>query len=263
MFGEGTSVADQPYRYGMKELDDTQDMNTYDFSARFLHSSLNRFTTMDPLAEKYYEWTPYAYGANNPLRYMDLNGDSLILIGSRSDLEATINVYNNALGGFYTTSIDAGSRVNISQVSGTDLNNMTSQQSHYYNALNQIISDNGITTINVVNSTPDVIGTAATATVDIADIQALGDGAYINQSSALLHQTWEQYAIQVKGQNVTKAHLNAAAVENLVTGSRPDPLHRYLQNGCLSVSILDSSGNILRTVIIQVNTMGNVTGITR
>ncbi|MCC8185981.1 MAG: DUF6443 domain-containing protein [Bacteroides sp.] len=75
LFGEGTSVADQPYRYGMKELDDTQDMNTYDFSARFLHSSLNRFTTMDPLAEKYYEWTPYAYGANNPLRYVDPTGE--------------------------------------------------------------------------------------------------------------------------------------------------------------------------------------------
>lgn len=31
---------------------------------------------MDPLAEKYYYWSPYAYCANNPLRYIDLTGMS-------------------------------------------------------------------------------------------------------------------------------------------------------------------------------------------
>jgi len=41
---------------------------------------------MDPLAEKYYSVSPYAYCANNPVRYIDLKGDSIDL-SSMSDQE--------------------------------------------------------------------------------------------------------------------------------------------------------------------------------
>ena len=33
----------------------------YDYGARFYHSQTMRFTTMDPLAEQYYAFSPYAY----------------------------------------------------------------------------------------------------------------------------------------------------------------------------------------------------------
>lgn len=33
-----------------------------------------RFTTVDPLAEKYYSWSLYVYVANNPLKYIDPDG---------------------------------------------------------------------------------------------------------------------------------------------------------------------------------------------
>jgi hypothetical protein len=35
---------------------------------------LGRWTTMDPMAEKVYEITPYRYGFNNPVRFRDVNG---------------------------------------------------------------------------------------------------------------------------------------------------------------------------------------------
>lgn len=38
-----------------------------------------RFTTMDPMAEKYYSISPYVYCANNPLKYVDHRGDSISL----------------------------------------------------------------------------------------------------------------------------------------------------------------------------------------
>ena len=36
---------------------------------------------MDPLAEKYYSISPYAYVANNPLRYIDPDGRRISPIG--------------------------------------------------------------------------------------------------------------------------------------------------------------------------------------
>jgi hypothetical protein len=45
-----------------------------------------KWTTMDPLAEKYYSISPYAYCANNPIRFIDLKGDSIDL-SSMSDKE--------------------------------------------------------------------------------------------------------------------------------------------------------------------------------
>ena len=42
-----------------------------------MEPALGRFTSVDPLAEKYYSVSPYAYCANNPVRYVDLHGDSI------------------------------------------------------------------------------------------------------------------------------------------------------------------------------------------
>jgi len=53
-------------------LDTNFDLNWYDYSAR--HYDGIRFTSVDPLAEKYYSISPYAYVANNPLKYIDPTG---------------------------------------------------------------------------------------------------------------------------------------------------------------------------------------------
>ena len=42
---------------------------------------------MDPLAEKYYSISPYAYVANNPLRYIDPTGMDIWEINSRGEIE--------------------------------------------------------------------------------------------------------------------------------------------------------------------------------
>jgi hypothetical protein len=49
-------------------------LNAYDFEARHLDANIPRFTTMDPLCEKYYSVSPYAYCLNNPVRYVDPDG---------------------------------------------------------------------------------------------------------------------------------------------------------------------------------------------
>ena len=64
----------QRYFYNGKELESLQGLFLYDYGARFYDGI--RFTTMDPLAEKYYSISPYAYCLNNPIRFIDYNGEA-------------------------------------------------------------------------------------------------------------------------------------------------------------------------------------------
>jgi RHS repeat-associated protein len=64
----------QPRKYNGKELDRMHGLNLYDYSARQMEPALGRFTTVDPMCEKYYEWSPYAYAGNNPMKYVDPDG---------------------------------------------------------------------------------------------------------------------------------------------------------------------------------------------
>ena len=69
-FGEGA----QPYKYNGKEFKAENDLYLYDYGARHYDPALGRFTTMDPLAEKHYNVSPYAYVLNNPLKFIDPTG---------------------------------------------------------------------------------------------------------------------------------------------------------------------------------------------
>lgn len=69
---------ESPYKYGGKEWNTTT--STYDFEARQLSPSFHRFTTMDPLCEKYYGISPYAYCARNPVNLVDPEGKHIRII---------------------------------------------------------------------------------------------------------------------------------------------------------------------------------------
>ena len=66
----GTS--DNRYRFIGKEFGERTGL--YDFSARYLEPSMGRFTTIDPLAEKYPSISPYVYCAGDPVNRVDRDG---------------------------------------------------------------------------------------------------------------------------------------------------------------------------------------------
>jgi RHS repeat-associated protein len=72
--GTQTELTYQDYLYGGKEFDREYEINAYDFKARFYDITDDRFWSMDPMAEKYYSISPYAYCANNPVKYLDPDG---------------------------------------------------------------------------------------------------------------------------------------------------------------------------------------------
>ena len=64
----------QPYKYNGKELDKMHGLNTYDYGARQHDPILARWDRIDPLCEKYYSMSPYAYCGNSPIKNIDPDG---------------------------------------------------------------------------------------------------------------------------------------------------------------------------------------------
>ena len=72
--GSAASSDFQPYKYNGKELDKMHGLNTYDYGARQYNPVTARWDRVDPMAEKYYNVSPYVYCGNNPLRFVDIDG---------------------------------------------------------------------------------------------------------------------------------------------------------------------------------------------
>ena len=63
------------YKYTSKERDAESNLDY--FGARYYESLTGRWMQVDPLADKYPGWSPYNYCLNNPLIFVDPNGDTV------------------------------------------------------------------------------------------------------------------------------------------------------------------------------------------
>jgi len=62
-----------PFTYNNKEYEERV-TRMHDYHARWYDAALGRWSVVDPLADHAPEWTPYRYGFNNPIIYIDPDG---------------------------------------------------------------------------------------------------------------------------------------------------------------------------------------------
>ena len=80
------------YKYNAKELQKELDLQWLDYGARMYEPVVGRFWIPDPLTEKYYQISPYAYCANNPINFIDPDGLTHYRIDENGNITPIIEV---------------------------------------------------------------------------------------------------------------------------------------------------------------------------
>ena len=99
----GTNESQQRYKYNGKEFDELHGLNTYDYGARQYAPLLPLWDRVDPLAEKYYGVSPYAYCLGDPVKNVDVDGEK-VRVPKRMDRSIITSYINKVSQGVFAVS---------------------------------------------------------------------------------------------------------------------------------------------------------------
>jgi len=90
-WSQGSLSPDNDYLYNGKELDQDFGLDWYHYGARMYDPTIGVFTGTDRFASNYSFQSPYVYAANNPIKFIDVNGDSIRIGGEDSFVTNALN----------------------------------------------------------------------------------------------------------------------------------------------------------------------------
>jgi len=80
-----------PSRYSYNNKEQEEGVGLYDYGMRRYDGVIGRFGGVDRFSENYAFQSPFAYAANNPISFIDVNGDSTRIYTTEGELMGTIN----------------------------------------------------------------------------------------------------------------------------------------------------------------------------
>ena len=137
-YGQGSY---KNYKYNGKELQET---SMYDYGAKMYMPDIGRWGVIDNKAEKYSFMSPYNYTANNPIMFIDPDGNELILsFATETARQSYENLVNSSLGGKYQATYTKIEGTDTYKVSINMINkdtSLTKEQTAFYDSYNSVIN---------------------------------------------------------------------------------------------------------------------------
>ena len=157
-----------PYRFTGKELDKLNGLNMYDFGARLYDvAGVPMWTSIDPLAEKYYNLSPYNYCGGNPVMMVDPDGCSTwvkqvgeglyeVIGGDLKDKDFNIYVYTQDDNGEYTI---RGESIGITATPTSFYNSDVKDEEQRWRGYIDTRDNSGIDFLNMItgNDAPNIV----------------------------------------------------------------------------------------------------------
>ncbi len=170
----------QARKYGDKEFDEMHGLNEYDSEARRYYPAICRTTTIDPLCEKYYSASPYAWCGNSPVNAIDPNGKKWFYYPYSPELEDVRQEYFWEDEDFIYKTLEDGSKIKLQ---GYDAIVVFEGSKYETLGENKNIYGEGAVTANVTVYGPtgkdDIQNyTGFTMTSDFKTFGAIADGEY-------------------------------------------------------------------------------------
>jgi len=259
----------QLYLYNGKEKQTIiSGLSLIDYGARMYDPEIARWLTQDPLQEKYYGISSYAFCAGNPLKFVDPDGRTLELTGKIENISATIAVMNEFIPSDNKIfRFEKGNKglVKVRSISDDERGNLSEGQIAFYDAIKSVVDDSHTVSIEIVKNSNALLGdygwNTKTGTIDISDINALGTGEAHNKFSMLGHEIAEQYKKQTTSNpNYPDCHKYGISVENKISGYERQPLKWDYDNESVMIPYVGKTQQVNVYVITK---NGNIVSVNR
>jgi hypothetical protein len=196
------------------------------------------------------------YCKDNPLKFIDINGDSLKVNDVSQNNTATTKMnqmVDKKTNGYYKTTVKNGNTILTSTGKNDPKNPMSKEGQAFVDGFNKVANSSNDTKINITDNDKNIsVIDLNSKTLDIGDLKAVDDKNLPSKSGSgmMMHELIEQQGIQNGGDLYSGlGHSDGLHLENMIDNSHRDPTgySEALTAGgtirIMQIQVTDSNGN--------------------